>query len=136
MEHKISTKSISSIKNFIVNHSFNNSYVEICGFVGFDEKTDKYIATIEKNIAQDPRNFFAISPVKYLNFKKDYDMIGIFHSHIIGDENPSEFDIKMSDTCCLPFIIYSLNSKNFYFYEPHYKDYNVKTITRFKDKLL
>lgn len=120
----------------MANNAFKSPYLEICGFVGFNDVNQEYTAQVEKNIAQDPRNFFSISPVKYLNFKNDNKFIGIFHSHILGDENPSEFDIKMSEAACIPFIIFSLNSKKFSFYEPQNKEYDVNIVERFKKKLL
>jgi proteasome lid subunit RPN8/RPN11 len=67
--------------------------------------------------------------------KKDYDLIAVFHSHVAGDESPSEFDIKMSESCCLSFIIYSINTNKFHVYEPKNKDYDVKTLERIKAKL-
>ncbi len=136
MDNQITSNKINTIKDFIANHSFQNPYIEICGFVGFDELNNTYVTQIEKNIAQDPKNFFAISPVRYLNFKNNYSILGVFHSHIIGDENPSEFDVKMSEACCVPFIIFSINSKKFSIYEPQNKEYNVKILERFKEKIL
>lgn len=136
MEDKITSKSINSIKDFIANTAYKSPYLEICGFVGFDKEQQEYIAQVEKNTAQDPKNFFSISPVRYLNFKSDNQIVGIFHSHVIGDENPSEFDIKMSESSCVPFIIFSLNSKKFCFYEPQNKEYDVNIVERFKKKLL
>lgn len=135
MEDKITSKSINAIKDFMANTAFKSPYVEVCGFVGFDENEEKYVVQFEKNIAQDPKNFFSISPVRYLNFKNENKFVGIFHSHVIGDENPSEFDIKMSEAACMPFIIFSLNSKKFSFYEPQNKEYDVNIVERFKKKL-
>lgn len=136
MEDNISTKSINQIKDFIINHSAKNFNTEICGFIGFDENNNEFVASLEKNESPDPKSFFLISPVNYLKFKNQYSMLSIFHSHIIGDENPSEFDIKMSESCCLSFTIFSLNSKKFHIYEPQNKDYNVKILQRIKDKIL
>jgi proteasome lid subunit RPN8/RPN11 len=135
MEHRIEHKSISEIKDFLANHSHQNMGNEICGFIGFNLETKKFIATIEKNEAVDTRSFFSISPVSYLNFKNSCSMLGVFHSHIMGDENPSEFDVKMSEACCLSFIIFSINSQNFSIYEPSIKDYDVKLLDKLKKKL-
>lgn len=134
MEDKIEHNLPKAIKAFIKDHAHNNLYYEICGFVGFDEQTNKYVARIEKNQSEDPKSFFCISPVNYLRFKQNYSIIGVFHSHILGDESPSEFDIKMAESCCLPFIIYSVNTKKFHIFEPQNKDYDVNILERFKGK--
>ena len=136
MEDKIKSKSINDIKDFIIQKSLKNFHTEICGFVGFEDSTNQFVATLEKNIATDPKSFFMMSPVKYLKFKNDYSLISIFHSHIVGDELPSEFDIKMSESCCLSFSIFSINSKKFHIYEPKNKDYDVNILQKVKDKIL
>lgn len=135
MEDKILHTSLSVIKDFLINHSRKNTVSEICGFIGFDIPSKQYVATIEKNQASDPKSYFAINPINYLKFKNAYSLIGVFHSHVIGDESASEFDIKMSESCCLPFIIYSINSNKFNIYEPQNKDYNVNILERIKVKL-
>ena len=135
MENKIENKSATEIRDFLANHSYKNMSNEICGFVGFNDESKKFIATIEKNEAIDPRSYFVINPVSYLRFKDSYSILGIFHSHIMGDENPSEFDIKMSESCCVPFVIFSINSKKFHVYEPQNNDCDVKTLGRLKVKL-
>lgn len=136
MEDKIKNKSVNEIKDFIINHSLKNFYNEICGFIGFDKTTNEFVATLEKNVSNDPKSFFVINPVSYLKFKNEYELISVFHSHIIGDESPSEFDIKMSESCCLSFSIFSINSKKFYIYEPQSKHYDVNIMQRLKDKIL
>jgi proteasome lid subunit RPN8/RPN11 len=135
MEDKILNKSFVVVKHFLTNHSNRNLSNEICGFIGYDEKTKCYVATIEKNQAQDPKSFFSINPASYLKFKSEYSLIAVFHSHVVGDESPSEFDIKMSESCCLSFIIYSINTNKFHIYEPKNQDYDVKTLERIKGKL-
>lgn len=134
MEDKIKTKSLLEIKKFLIDHSLMNPINEICGFVGFDSNSNEYVATIEKNQAEDSKSFFAISPASYLRFKKEYSLVCVFHSHVLGDESASEFDIKMSEASCLAFSIYSLNTEKFNIYEPQNKDYDVNILERFKVK--
>jgi proteasome lid subunit RPN8/RPN11 len=136
MEDKITSKSIKQIKDFIINHSIRNFSNEVCGFIGYDESKNNFVATLEKNESPDPKSFFAINPSNYLKFKNTYSLLSVFHSHIIGDESPSEFDIKMSESCCLAFTIFSINSKKFHIYEPKYFDYDVNIMTRLKEKIL
>lgn len=135
MNDKIKHKSQSAIKKFIKESCFKNMNQEVCGFIGYDEKERKYVAKVEKNEAIDPKLFFMINPVNYLYFKKEYSILCIFHSHIFGDEEPSEFDIKMSESCCLPFVIFSLNTGKFFIYEPKNKNYNVNKFNSFKSKI-
>jgi proteasome lid subunit RPN8/RPN11 len=133
MVKEIRNKSIAKIRDFIVNACNEQVAQEVCGFIGWDHA--QYIATIEKNDAIDPKNFFAINPASYLMFAGDNDMLAIFHSHIAGDEMPSEFDIKMAEACCVPFVIYSLNTKKFHIYEPSECELDVKAFARLKEAL-
>ena len=135
METEIKNKSLNKIKEFIIKHSDLNFNAEVCGFLGYDVFDKAYVVHIEKNIAEDISNCFVIEPNNYLNFKNDYDIIAVFHSHVVGDETFSEFDIKMSELSCVPFLVFSVNSRKFNFYEPQNKDYNVKRITNFKKKI-
>ena len=105
---------------------------EICGFLGYDYEKKEFIVQKEENIAKDPRSHFLISPLNYLLFKDSYGMIAIFHSHIIGDETESEFDVKMSDNCCQPFLIYSLNTKKINIYTPETIESDVNILERIK----
>jgi proteasome lid subunit RPN8/RPN11 len=134
METKIKNKSLSKIKEFIIQHADFNLNAEICGFIGFDTNEKTYVAHIEKNLAKNVSDYFLIDPNNYLKFKNDYDIIAIFHSHIVGDESFSEFDIKMSELSCVPFLVFSLNTRKFNLYEPQNKDYNVKRTINFKEK--
>lgn len=108
---------------------------EICGFFGYNPKTKRYIFQQENNISQDPQNYFSMDPYNYLKFKERYDLLAVFHSHVIGDANPSEFDIKMSGVSCTPFLIYSINSKKFQIYCPPNAETNVNRLNKVKEKI-
>ena len=105
---------------------------EVCGFFGFDEEEELFVVRQEHNNSPSPAQFFMIDPINYLLFKDQYHLVGIFHSHIAGDEEPSEFDIKMAQNCCLPFLIYSLNTKKIHIYEPQKMECNVNIVRRMK----
>ena len=132
MAHKIHTKGVKKALTTIKEIAHKNFKREICGFLGFDKEKREYLIQPEENISEDPFNFFLINPLSYLLFKDDCEMIGVFHSHIIGDENPSEFDVKMSENCCQPFIIYSLNSKKINIYTPKTSEVDVNILNRIK----
>tara|TARA_R110000824_G_scaffold146586_1_gene315593 strand:- start:5 stop:424 length:420 start_codon:yes stop_codon:yes gene_type:complete len=133
MEETLNTKDIQEILDYIKGVSHKNFKREICGFVGYAYEQEEYIAQHEENISPDPSSYFLINPLSYLLFKDKYEMVGIFHSHIIGDETESEFDVKMSDNCCQPFLIYSLNSKKINIYTPKTVEANVNILERIKE---
>lgn len=111
----------------------SNEYIEICGFLGYDRSSDKYVVSQEDNISEDPSKYFMIDPINYLLFKDDYEMVAIYHSHLEGSEQPSKFDIKMAESCCDPFLIYSLETKKSHIYEPKNMDLDVSILNRVKD---
>lgn len=116
----------------IESHCLAHSFIEICGFLGYDTQKRKYIVQLENNRSPDPQNFFAIDPLKYLLFKQKYTLAAVFHSHIIGDEQASEFDIKMSENSCIPFLVYGLNTNKFCIYQPKSIECDKKIIKRIK----
>jgi proteasome lid subunit RPN8/RPN11 len=117
----------------IVDESESNPFIEICGFLGFDRKKETYVVQNEKNVSQDPSNYFMIDPLNYLIFKEKYDLLAVYHSHINTDAEPSEFDVKMSNNCCIPFLIYSIETKKFNLYKPQNLETDVNTYNRFKE---
>lgn len=117
----------------VVDESESNCFIEICGFLGFDGEKKSYIIQNQKNIAEDPSKHFMIDPLSYLLFKERYDLLAVYHSHINSDAEPSEFDIKMSNTCCIPFLIYSTETKKFHLYEPQNLETDVIIHNRFKE---
>ena len=124
------TKLQSEILKIISEWCESRLTFETCGFIG--EKDNVYTAMLCQNKSSDPRNFFSIDPLEYLFFIEEYNPVALFHSHIDGDENPSEQDIMMSENSCLPFFIYSLNTKNFHFYTPKKAKLDVSIIEKFK----
>lgn len=121
-----------SLQN-VVDYSESNIYIEVCGFIGFDEENEQYVVQHQKNIAEDPQKHFMIDPLDYLLFKDKYHLVAVYHSHINSDADPSEFDIKMSNTCCIPFLIYSVETKKFHLYEPQKLEIDVNIHNRFKE---
>lgn len=119
----------------MIDHCHANPFIEVCGFLGYDKIKRDYIVQLENNCSTDPKNFFAIDPLRYLLFKQKYSLAAIFHSHIVSDEKPSEFDIKMSENCCVPFLVYSLNTNKINIYEPKNIEYDVKVLKRIKSNI-
>lgn len=131
--NSLETKKISSILNQVKAWSEKSIGCEICGLIG--EKDGYYIAELYENESTDPRNSFSIDAIDYLTFVEKNKTIAVFHSHVRGDEKESEKDIIMSENSCLPFLIYSLNTKNFNFYMPKLHDLDVNTITKIEEKI-
>ncbi len=107
---------------------------EVCGLVGFSD--GEYVFQEGKNIATDPRHNFVLDPLQYLVFKDAYKVITIFHSHVIGDEEPSDFDILMSENSRVPFTVYSLNTKKYYIYRPNNPETELELLEKFEDELI
>lgn len=128
-------KNLNDSLDEIKNHCHMNPFVEICGFLGYDINTKQYIVQFEKNCSSEPKYFFAIDALKYLLFKQKHTLAAVFHSHIAGDEKPSEFDIKMSENCCIPFLVYGLNTNKFEIYKPKNIEYDVNILEEIKINL-
>jgi proteasome lid subunit RPN8/RPN11 len=130
---KYSSRKVIDVLNKIKFWSHSNLGQEICGFLG--KKEGRYIVELGNNIAQDPRNYFCLDPVQYLLFKSENELVCCFHSHIMGNEEFSEFDIKMSENSCLPFLVYSLNTQKFNIYCPQNNDSDVNILDKIKEKV-
>jgi len=100
--------------------------VEICGLLG--KSGENYIPVILKNKHSDPKNYFAIDPLEYLKFSRENEMVAVFHSHCIGDSQPSDFDKANSENTEMPFLIYSLPEKKFSLYQPEDHTCNIKEL--------
>jgi proteasome lid subunit RPN8/RPN11 len=105
---------------------------EICCLIGVDDEKNIVYQQM-KNRSKSPESYFMIDPYDYLSFINKYSCLCVFHSHLIEDESPSEFDIKTSENCCYAFLIYSVITEKFNIYEPEYKDYDVNIINRLKE---
>lgn len=123
------------LMSFLKKESDSNLFIEICGFFGKTED-GKFIYVKAPNRAKDPSNYFVIDPYDYLCFINKYKCLGVFHSHILGSEKASDFDITCSENLCYSFLIYSIETELFHLYEPENKDYDVKDIEDIKNKIL
>jgi len=80
---------------------------ECCGIAS----TEKF--HILKNISETKQENFLIAPKDYYDIIKNARIHFIWHSHVLGDERPSEIDIEYSSYFMYPSIIYSTISKKF-----------------------
>lgn len=117
---------------FLKEEAESNLRCELCSMIGVSEEK-KIIYKKMPNRSKNPIDFFIIDPYDFLSFIKENDCLCIFHTHLIGDEQPSDFDKMSSENCCYPFLIYSTTTEKFHIYEPEYKDYDVNIIQRLKE---
>ena len=109
-----------------------NLKYEICGFLGYNMEDNTFIVQEAENASDNPQIFFLVAPLEYLLFKEKYSILALYHSHITGDEEPSDFDMEMSENSCLPFLVFSLNTQKVHIYEPQNSDSDVNTLERIK----
>lgn len=114
-------EAISQIKSW----AHRNPTQEVCGFLGASQDKSEYIVSLEDNVANDPQNYFAISPVRFLKFKNESLMAAVWHSHVYGSEEPSLFDERMAEGCRYPFFIYSCQTKTTGIYIPENSKHSI-----------
>lgn len=125
-------KTEEELLDFLKKESESCLLCELCGLIGLDEE-NFYVYKQMQNRSKNPESYFLIDPYDYLSFIKNFKPVGVFHSHLLGDQSPSDFDLKTSENCCLSFFIYSVVTEKFFIYEPQYKDYDVNKIQRLKE---
>lgn len=121
------------IKNQIIRACNKNPEEEVCGFVVF--KDDEFGILECENKAQNKKDEFYIPAKDYLYVKNNYEIIAVYHSHLESDENPSEFDKKMSDLTCLPFVMYSHQTRKFNVFKPEFLDCDQSKLSKLEDYL-
>lgn len=103
--------------------SLENRLVEICAFVG--RKDGGFVVHFVRNNHAKPSEFFEIAPLDYLKFKREYELVALFHSHVRGDSSATDFDEKISLNLALPLLIYSVSEDKFSVFSPE----NCKPLT-------
>lgn len=116
------------IKDKLRNFSSKHPKEEVCGFVVIKQGEIDLVKCV--NRAEDRENHFLIPAIEYLNVKKENPILGVFHSHVFSDSDPSSFDIAMAESSCLPMIIYSNKDKKFGFYNPEQSDVKTEDLER------
>ena len=106
---------------------------EVCGFVVHDGENFDVIPIENKAINKE--NEFYIPAKEFLFIKEKHNLVAIYHSHIEGPAEESEFDVASSEVCCYPFVIYSMQTNRFGTYVPEYLDCNVELLNQLKKEL-
>ncbi|MGB0880505.1 MAG: Mov34/MPN/PAD-1 family protein [Polaribacter sp.] len=122
-----------NIKHKIVKACNKNRNEEICGFIVYEN--GEFNVHECENKAEDKENQFYIPAKDFLYVKNNYNIVGVYHSHIESEEKPSEFDKKMSNLVCLPFIIYSYKTQKFAIFEPEFLDCEKKLLEKIRKEI-
>lgn len=108
---------LNSYHNIIIEHAESEPFIEVCGFVVLNKDLSISIHQ-QKNQSSTPEECFEISPQKWIDFSLKNKILAVYHSHPKSKEKPSCQDIKMSEEMGVPYLIYSLITKNFFLYYP------------------
>ncbi len=103
------------MKETLKNYSKASKLAEVCGFIGYN---NGLVFKPAHNHNREPQKFFSISPLDYLSFKRTNELLAVFHSHLNGDCEASDFDKVSAKNVCLPFVIYSITEDKFSIYVP------------------
>ena len=122
----------NSFKEQIINYSNENPEKEVCGLVCY--KDEKIYFEKVKNQSNDP-DTFVIHPMDFLNKKTNKELLAIFHSHVNGKEDPSEYDIKNAKNCLYPFLIYSTVSEKFSLFDMPNFERDEKGVIKLKEAI-
>ena len=104
-----------SIKQKIKLHAEATAPKECCGFVLEEDIFEC------KNYAENPDHNFSISPKDYLKASRKGEFKAVYHSHPQGDLKFSPYDIRVSESMNLDFVLYHNPTKKFLLYNPSNK---------------
>lgn len=94
----------------IIEHA-SHSELEVCGFVFVENGDLKTEAA--KNIAIYQNDVFEIHPLEILRHIRSGKLAAIYHTHPTSTEQESTFDQFNCENSCIPYVIYSKETKNF-----------------------
>lgn len=94
----------------IIEHA-NGSELEVCGFVFVENGNLK--TEPAKNIAVYANDVFEIHPLEILRQIRSGKLAAIYHTHPTSTEQESTFDRFNCENSCIPYVIYSKETKNF-----------------------
>ena len=98
---------------------------EVCGVILIEPDNSVRVERM-KNESEDKKKNFHLSPSKFLEYKINNRVLGIYHSHPTTTERPSKIDRAMSEEMGIPYLIYSLKNNKFFLYYPQsYKPYKL-----------
>ena len=101
----------------IKEHARENPKEEVCGVLLMDIDNSIRVERM-KNESDNKQECFHLSPQKFLEYKINNRILGVYHSHPKSTETPSRADKLMSEELGLPYLVYSLKNDKFFLYYP------------------
>tara|TARA_R100001440_G_scaffold65276_1_gene86096 strand:+ start:1097 stop:1807 length:711 start_codon:yes stop_codon:yes gene_type:complete len=89
---------------------------ESCGLLAIVNGVEKYFPC--KNLAESKHEYFIIDPDDWVVAEDSGQLTAIVHSHPNNTENPSENDRASCEYLGLPWYIYGLETKNWFYLLP------------------
>ena len=115
------------IKNYIIEHSLENSGEEACGLIISNNRSHELRAFKCQNVSSRPENHFEISARSYVRASRVGKIIAMYHSHVSGVEGFSELDMSVSENHNIKSILYNIEDGSFDSYEPSNYKSNIWT---------
>jgi proteasome lid subunit RPN8/RPN11 len=132
IKNELHTKNLNKVFDFIKDICEEDRYYESCGLIGI--KNNEYVVKRCENKSTIPKDHFVVEPLDYFFFKEENKILCVYHSHVSGDEKPSEDDVLMAKSCCLPFLIYSTETKKFKLHIPNELEYDRIIVKEIENK--
>lgn len=92
---------------------------EGCGILGIQRGKLHWIPCT--NIAEDDEDF-VIPSKEFFEIRKNFDIVGIVHSHPDGEATPSPYDKNYCDALCIPYYIFNFPEMDLFVLEPEKKN--------------
>lgn len=90
----------------ILEHQKIHPDKEVCGFI--IEQNGAKRAWPMTNVSNE-KDFFVLDPRETYRVFVAMNPVALYHTHVIGDTTPSEFDKKTCELACLPMWIIDQN---------------------------
>jgi len=108
----------SDIFRSAIKHARSQKTSESCGLFVYNEiMSDCIFLPFKNDNIYDP-NLFSLNNQDFTKLYQKNQIVSLFHSHIIHEENLSELDIEVAESLALPSMVYSLLTKEFELYYP------------------
>lgn len=115
MERTQAVQNLDKLLPEIELHFIKTYPKEGCGLLGVRDGELHWLAC--KNIATEDENFI-IDSREFFKYKRMYDIVGVVHSHPDSSCEPSEVDINVCNSLCIPYYIFSYPTMEMYYLEP------------------
>ena len=97
-------------------YSIKNNSREACGIFVLDNFQFSFIPLKNHFLKND--SYFVAENETFSKYFIDKKILCLFHSHTTDSVEPSDLDIEISESLCIPSYIFSTSNKNSYLYFP------------------